>query len=348
MKDIVQKIQEETIVAIEKAASLIDIQEIRTRVLGRKDSALGNLLKDLKDLSAEVKREMGPLLNTARDIIEEALQTKTAELEEAKEAEGLDLTLPGIAPTRGALHPMTQVMNEMVDIFREFGFMVHEGPELDSEMYNFEALNIKESHPARDMQDTFFIETPITRLEKRDLTDSKWVMRTHTSNMQVRIMEEHEPPIRCIIPGRVFRNEATDATHDHTFYQLEGFVVDKDISVGQLLWMLQEVLRAFYKKDITLRLRPGYFPFVEPGYEVDMSCVFCDQKGCGICKKTGWIEMAGSGMVHPEVFKAAGYPDGKYTGFAFGLGMSRIAMLKYGINDIRLMHENSFEFLNQF
>ncbi len=348
MKDIVQKIEAEALAAITAATSLIDLQDIRVRVLGRKDSALGNLLKQLKDLSADVKREVGPLLNSTRDGIEAALQTKTTALEEATEAEGLDLTLPGITPSRGALHPMTQVMNEMVDIFREFGFMVHEGPELDSEYYNFETLNIPKTHPARDIQDTFFVNTPITRPEKHDLTDGKWVMRTHTSNMQVRILEEHEPPLRCIVPGRVFRNEATDATHDHTFYQLEGFVVDKNMNVGQLLWMLQEVLRAFYKKDVTVRLRPGYFPFVEPGYEADMSCVFCDQKGCRICKHTGWIEMVGSGMIHPEVFKAAGYKEGEYTGFAFGLGMSRIAMLKYGMNDIRLMHENSFEFLNQF
>jgi phenylalanyl-tRNA synthetase alpha chain len=243
-------------------------------------------------------------------------------------------------------------MVELVDIFQSMGFMVYEGMEMDNEFYNFEGLNIPATHPARDIQDTFFIKTkmarPETNPQQKDFSKSRYVMRTHTSNMQVRVMEQFQPPLRCIIPGRVFRNEATDASHEHTFYQLEGFVVDETVNIGQLVWTLQEIFRQFYKKPVNIRLRPGYFPFTEPSFEPDMSCTFCDQKGCKVCKYTGWVEMGGSGMIHPNVFKAAGYEAGKYTGFAFGMGINRLAMLKYDVDDGRRFMENDLKFLEQF
>lgn len=327
--------------------SLADVEAIRIKYLGRKNGLLTPILRSLKTLPDDQKKTVGLRANEVRGMIEQMLQSKERALRQ--QASGSDLTLPGITQPRGHLHPMTHVMNEVIDVFRSLGFMVYEGPELESDFYNFEALNIPQSHPARDIQDTFFVKTPIEREGKRDSTQDSWVMRTHTSPMQVRIMEQFKPPIRCIIPGRVFRNEATDATHEHTFYQLEGFVVDTHVSIGQLIWTLREVFRQYYKQDVTLRLRPGYFPFTEPSYEPDMSCTFCQQQDpqCRVCKGTGWIEMGGSGMIHPNVFKAAGYPDGAYSGFAFGMGLNRLAMQKYGISDIRQFMENDIRLLAQ-
>ncbi len=319
---------------------------VRQTYFGRKHGLVTVALKSLKDLPLEERRTMGPAANALRQELEDQLQV--LENQFAATASQTDLTLPGIRSPHGHLHPLTQTQNEMIEIFSSMGFMVYDGPELDNDWYNFESLNIPPSHPARDIQDTFFIKTPITRSETRTFEHQQWVMRTQTSNMQVRLMEQFQPPLRCIVPGRVYRNEATDPTHEHTFYQLEGFVVDENITIGHLIWTLQELFRQFYKKPVTIRLRPGYFPFVEPGFEPDMSCVFCDQAGCRICKYTGWIEMGGSGMIHPNVFKAAGYPPGKYTGFAFGMGLSRLTMLKHNIPDIRLMMENDIRFLEQF
>lgn len=324
------------------------LEAARVRFLGRKQGVLTELLKSLKDYSPEEKKTVGALVNGAKQRIEALLSECEQNMSGHIITAHTDLTLPGLFPNPGHLHPMTLVQHELMDIFRSMGFMIFEGPELDQEFYNFEALNIPESHPARDIQDTFFIKTPITRKEKRDLPQNNWVMRTHTSNMQVRIMEEHTPPLRCIIPGRVFRNEATDASHEHTFYQLEGFVVDTDISIGQLTWTLQEIFRQLYQKGVKVRLRPGYFPFTEPSFEPDMSCVFCDGVGCRVCKYTGWLEMGGSGMTHPSVFAAAGYDPKKYTGFAFGMGVSRLAMLKYGLPDVRMFMENDTRILKQF
>lgn len=325
-----------------------ELEAFRVRLLGRKQGVLTDMLKSLKDYSDADKKIVGPLVNGAKQKIEALIVECEQRLAGSVTQIRTDLTLPGLAPQPGHLHPMTLVQNELMDIFRSMGFMIFEGPELDQEFYNFEALNIPESHPARDIQDTFFIKTPITRAEKRDLPENNWVMRTHTSNMQVRIMEQYTPPLRCIIPGRVFRNEATDASHEHTFYQLEGFVADTDISIGQLTWTLQEIFRQIYKKDVKVRLRPGYFPFTEPSFEPDMSCIFCDGVGCRVCKYTGWVEMGGSGMIHPNVFASAGYDPKKYTGFAFGMGVSRLAMLKYGLPDVRMFMENDVRILKQF
>lgn len=324
------------------------IELVRTSYLGRKQGSLSAMLKQLKDLSADEKREWGPKLNAARQEVQTALDSALAALQGVGEAVE-DLTLPGIAPSMGHLHPLTQIRSELLQIFGSMGFSVDEGQELDNDFYNFEALNFPIGHPARDMQDTFFVKTPISRAdEHRQFERPEWVMRTQTSNMQVRIMEQQEPPLRAVAAGRVFRSEATDATHEHTFYQLEGFVVDKNVGVTQLAWTLREALRQLYGTDVDIRLRPGYFPFVEPGYEIDMKCLFCSGKGCSVCKQTGWVEMLGAGMIHPNVFEAAGYEPGKYTGFAFGMGYVRMAMFKYGISDMRAFMQNDIRLLEQF
>ncbi len=332
---------------LQSASTAEQIDELRVKYLGRKSGRLNEILRSLKELSPKERAVIGPIANAAKQKIEETL-ADAAKKNHPGGQSFVDVTLPGIEPQRGHLHPITHVLNELMDIFVSMGFMVYEGPELENDFYNFEALNFPPSHPARDMQDTFFIKTPISRSERHHIKKTQWLMRTHTSNMQVRIMEQRQPPIRCIVGGRAFRNEATDASHEHTFYQLEGFVVDTNITVGHLTWFLQEMFRQLYKKDVKVRLRPGYFPFTEPSYEADLSCIFCDQRGCRVCKNTGWVEMGGSGMIHQKVFTVAGYPEGKYTGFAFGMGPNRLAMLKYGIPDIRNFMQNDIRFLHQF
>lgn len=344
---LLEQLEHDIAQALSSARSIEDVEKARIQYLGRKNGVLTELLKGIKELSLDDKKVLGPALHAlkarAEQVIEDALTRLSQDVGAAR-----DLTLPGIVPQVGHLHPMTLVQHELMDIFRAMGFMVVEGPELDQEFYNFEALNIPATHPARDIQDTFFVKTPITRKEHRQLPESGWVMRTHTSNMQVRIMEKYGAPLRCVVPARVFRNEATDASHEHTFYQFECFVVDENITIGNLLWTIQEIFRQLYKKDVKVRLRPGYFPFTEPSFEPDMSCVFCDGIGCRVCKYTGWVEMGGSGMIHPNVLAAAGFPPRKYTGFAFGMGMSRLAMLKYGLPDVRMFMESDIRLLRQF
>jgi len=252
--------------------------------------------------------------------------------------EKIDITQPSLPKkTSGHLHPMTTVHKELEDLFTSMGFMVLDGPELESDYYNFEALNIPKHHPARDSQDTFFIKD-----------HPEWVMRTHTSPVQIRAMQKYAAPLRTVVTGRCFRNEATDASHEHTFYQMEGLVVDKDISVAHLISVMKTLLQGVLKQEVEIRLRPGYFPFVEPGFELDMRCLVCSGKGCGACKHSGWVETLPCGLVHPNVITAGGLDPKKYTGFAFGLGSMRLAMQKYGIGDIRLLHGNDLRFLKQF
>lgn len=249
---------------------------------------------------------------------------------------------------KGHLHPMTVMINEINSIFFALGFEVADGPEMEGEHYNFDALNIPKDHPARGMQDTFWLKKPKSEITNHKSQNTKQLLRTHTSNVQIRYMENNKPPIRIIAPGKVFRNEATDATHEAQFYQLEGFMVDEVTTLGTLKGVLKTFLEKFFGRDIDIRFRPSYFPFVEPGIEVDMSCLKCKGKGCSICKSTGWIEILGAGMVHPNVLKAGGIDSEKYQGFAFGVGIDRLGMLKYGIDDVRLFYNGDLRFVQQF
>lgn len=320
------------------------IEHLRNRYLSRKNGELSTVLRQLKNITdPNEQREIGNLANSIKQEIQEALSTAEQHLSKSvTDSQTFDPTLPAKLPSIGHMHPLRKVQAELVDIFYSMGFMVVEGNELETEDYCFEYLNIPPTHPARDLQDTFFIKNP-SRPEH-----NQQVMRTHTSNMQVRMMQQHTPPLRVIVPGRTFRNEATDASHDHTFYQMEGFVVDTNISIANLTYVLKMAMSKILKQTVQIRLRPGYFPYVEPGFEADCSCVHCDAKGCAVCKYTGWIEMLGCGMIHPKVFESAGYPAGKYTGFAFGVGISRLAMMKYGIKDNRLFMAGDLRFNEQF
>ncbi|MBU0670832.1 phenylalanine--tRNA ligase subunit alpha [Patescibacteria group bacterium] len=333
-----QKLLDGTKEKIEKARSVDEIEKLKIEVLGRKEGKLTLVMKGLKDLSPEEKKKIGPIANQVKIEITNLIKEKESYLVLAQnDVKDFDVTLPGEKFGLGHAHPIFKVRKDLEDIFTSLGFDIYEGDNLVSDYYNFESLNIPKDHPARDMQDTFFIACHKDK-----------VMRTHTSSMQVKIMEENEPPLKVIVPGRVFRNEATDASHEHTFYQLEGFVVDKSISIANLIDTQKTLLSQIFKREVKIRLRPGYFPFVEPGFELDFQCLICGGKGCATCKHEGWVEMMGCGMIHPKVFEHAGYLAGKYTGFAFGLGLTRLAMMKYGIDDIRLFMSGDLRFLKQF
>ena len=270
----------------------------------------------------------------------------------------MDISRPGTRAEKGHLHPLTQITREITDIFSALGFEVVEGPEVETEYYNFDALNIPESHPAREMWDTFWLKQSAKGglfaqsdlQSKSDLGQkkSRLLLRTHTSPVQVRYMETHNPPFRIIVPGRAYRYEATDASHDVQFHQVECLMVDKNVSIASFKAIIQEFFSRLFTKRVTIRLRPSYFPFTEPSFEIDISCIYCKGKGCSICKKTGWLELAGAGMVHPNVFKAAGYNPQEVRGFAFGMGIDRVAMMKYNIPDIRFFRSGDVRFLNQF
>jgi len=359
MLEQLQKIQVECLNTIKNCKSLDDAEEIRIEFLGRKGK-LPALLKQIVNLSDDQKKEIGQKSNQIKQELEKSLSDKISELESDSinkelEKEWIDFTCPSLNPqVEGHLHPLTQVQKIVEDIFVSMGFMVLDGPELESEYYNFEALNIPSWHPARDIQDTFYIKSESRKFIKSkgdgsiDKNTNRLLMRTHTSPVQVRAMQKYGAPLRSIVPGRVFRNEATDACHDHTFYQVEGLMIDENISIANLIAVMKTLLKEIFEKNIDVRLRPGYFPFVEPGFEVDLNCVFCDGKGCKICGNTGWIEFSGAGMVHPNVLKAGGIDSEKYSGFAFGFGITRLVMMKYGIDDIRLLLNGDLRFLKQF
>lgn len=325
-----------------KDRDAIDVAEVR--FLGRK-SGLVEILRSLKDLSAEEKRTVGPLAQGARKELTEALSAARDRIEREGrdwEAERIDVTAPGAEDPLGHLHPITTMIGEIEDIFSRLGFEVVSGPELETEFYNFDALNVPADHPARDMQDTFWIES--------DGFDARRLLRTHTSPVQVRYMETHEPPFRIIVPGRTFRNEATDASHEHTFHQFESLVVGEagEVTVGHFKHLGETFFSEFFGRKVEVRLRPSYFPFVEPGFEFDISCVLCGGEGCSACKRTGWLEVGGAGMVQQKVFEAAGYPRGKYQGFAWGFGLERLLMMKRRIPDIRLLTGGDLRFVRQF
>lgn len=337
MKETIDRLRTEGAAKISVANSVDEIEALRTSLLGRKGE-LTLLLRGLKDVPAHQRPEMGAELNRTKVELGALIDSRARELKRGQAGEGpsLDLTIPGIPPTPGGTtHPLLSVLENICDIFYGMGFCRGEGPEVELDFYNFTALNFPDDHPARDIQDTFYI-------------DPKVCLRTQTSPVQVRTMERTDPPLAMIFPGWVYRNENADASHSSEFYQIEGLVVDKAISMADLKDTIDTFVKNFFGAAEPTRFRPHFFPFTEPSVEVDMECVKCRGRGCGICGQTGWLEIMGAGMVHPNVFKAAGYPEDQYTGFAFGMGIDRIAMLKYGIDDIRLLYENDLRFLNQF
>ena len=321
---------------IRQAQTPEELELLRVKYLGRKGE-LTLVLRGLKDLDPELRRQVGQEANRAKVALEGALAQALAALKTAARraaATAIDVSLPGRRPPRGRLHPITRTMEEICDIFLHLGFEAVEGPEVELDWYNFEALNLPPDHPARDMQDTFYFSDQV-------------LLRTHTSPMQIRVMEQRQPPVRIIAPGRVFRRDS-DLTHSPMFHQVEGLLVDKGVSFADLKGTLTTFVHEMFGPEVGLRFRPSYFPFTEPSAEVDIECVICRGDGCRVCKISGWLEILGSGMVHPAVFEAVGYDPEEYTGFAFGLGVERVAMLKYGIDDLRLFFENDLRFLRQF
>lgn len=334
-----ESIREQAKEKIEKINSEKEWIDTKAFFLGKK-GIIPSLLSKLPELSKEEKRAYGQSINALKVFIENLLdeqlkKIKAKEIEKKLSQNALDITLPGKYYIKtGTVHPISLVIDEIIDIFTGMGFEVAEGPELESDYYNFEALNIPEEHPAREMQDTFYI-------------NDGFLLRTHTSPVQIRVMEKKNPPLHVICPGKVYRRDS-DITHSPMFHQVEGFVVDKDIHFGHLKGVLTEFLHCFYGEDIGVRFRPSYFPFTEPSAEVDIQCVVCNGKGCRVCKGSGWLEVLGCGMIHPYLFSVVGYDKEIYSGFAFGLGVERLTMLKYAIDDIRLFYENNLPFLEQF
>lgn len=346
MEQQLQQLLKQALESIQQASTQQTLQEIEVRYLGRKGE-LTAIMKQLKDLSPEEKKKIGPLSNEVKGNVINKLEEKRSQLEaEAIEKqlsqEFFDITAPGVARPVGKIHPLAQVQFEVENIFHGMGFTVADGPEIESEYYNFEGLNIPADHPARDMQDTFFVDA------KHEKKHGRLVLRTQTSPVQIRTMEKYGAPLRIIVPGRVFRNEATDASHETNFHQVEGLMVDEHISLASLKGVMAEFLTDLFKKEVKVRFRPGYFPFVEPGVELDFSCLLCNGKGCNVCKYTGWVEFMGAGMVHPHVLKAGGIDATKNQGWAFGFGLERLAMMRYSINDIRLFHSGDLRFTEQF
>ena len=324
---------------IEEAETLDQLETIRVEVLGR-NGTLAAVSKDFKKLSIEDKARIGKLLNSVKQELESAYEAKKAKFESAAlrarlDSEWLDLTLPAPGVRKGSLHPVTQIQREIEELFISLGFTVLDGPEVETEHHNFDALNIPGTHPARDMQDTFWLE-------------GGNLLRTHTSPVQVRGMQKLGPPLRMIAPGRVFRNEEVDASHEHTFYQLEGMMIDKEVSVANLIYFMKTLLSGIFKREVTVRLRPGYFPFVEPGFELDIQCLICGGPGCPVCKQSGWVELLPCGLVHPNVLRMSGIDPDEWNGFAFGLGLTRLAMMRYQIDDIRQLQGGDLRFLTQF
>jgi phenylalanyl-tRNA synthetase alpha chain len=323
---------------IEQAGDLVVLDEIRVRWLG-KSGRITQQLKELGKLPKEERPAAGQAINKAKQGIAEILEARRQLLEVESlnrrlESERIDVTLPGRGLGRGGLHPVTRTLERIEDLFARVGFEVREGPEIEDDYHNFEALNIPAHHPARAMHDTFYF-------------DEHLLLRTHTSPVQIRVMEQAEPPFRIIAPGRVYRCDS-DLTHTPMFHQVEGFLVDRDVSFADLKGVLYDFLQNFFERELDLRFRPSYFPFTEPSAEVDIQCVMCNGEGCRVCKQSGWLEVLGCGMIHPEVFGHVGLDTEKYTGYAFGMGVERLTMLRYGVNDLRLFFENDLRFLRQF
>ena len=338
MKEQIQALLQSAREAVAQANTLAQINDVKVRILG-KSGSLTAVLRGMKDVPAEQKPEIGKYVNEARDQITQWLSEKTEQLAQQRlladmEKETVDITLDGTAVARGSLHPCTLVQNEILDIFTSLGFRIAQGPEIETDFFNFQALNLPKDHPARDMQDTFYVTDDI-------------VLRTHTSPVQVRTMIANKPPIRVVCPGKVYRPD-DDATHSPMFQQIEGLVIDKHITLCDLQGLLETFAQRLFDSSTKTRLRPSYFPFTEPSVEVDVTCANCHGKGCRVCKGTGWLEILGAGIVNPKVLENCGIDSKEYTGLAFGLGIERIAMIKYGIPDIRILFENDTRFLKDF
>ncbi|MDO0874301.1 phenylalanine--tRNA ligase subunit alpha [Carnobacterium divergens] len=342
LKAKIESLKEEALAKVAASENLDVLNQVRVAYLGKK-GPLTEVLRGMKDLSAEERPKVGALANVVRDEITTMLEEKKTTLEmkkinEALANEAIDVTLPGSYVSVGQPHVLTQIIEEIEDLFIGMGYEVIEGPEVEEDRYNFEMMNLPKDHPARDMQDTFYITEEI-------------LLRTHTSPVQARTMEKHDftkGPLKMISPGRVYRRDSDDATHSHQFHQIEGLVIDKNITMSDLKGTLEVFAKQLFGADREIRLRPSYFPFTEPSVEVDVSCFKCGGAGCNVCKHTGWIEILGAGVVHPNVLEMAGIDSSVYGGFAFGMGPDRVAMLKYGIDDIRHFYQNDVRFLNQF
>ncbi len=334
IEEIVARAQAE----LARAEDLVALDELRVRYLG-KQGLLTAQLKQLGRLPAEQRPQAGKAINEAKRRVQESIEVRRRELEERRlaarlESERVDVTLPGRGHRAGGVHPVTRTLERIEALFAQAGFEIAEGPEVEDDYHNFEALNIPAHHPARAMHDTFYF-------------DDTTLLRTHTSNVQIRVMKGRRPPLRVIAPGRVYRCDS-DVTHTPMFHQVEGFLVDEDVSLADLKGNLHDFLRRFFERDLPVRFRPSYFPFTEPSAEVDIECVMCDGAGCRVCGQSGWLEVLGCGMVHPQVFTNVGIDNERYTGYAFGMGVERLAMLRYGVNDLRLFFENDLRFLRQF
>jgi len=341
MKNKINKIKGLALEEINKAKDIADLESLKVKYMGRK-SELTAVLRGLKDLSKGERKEVGEMANKTRGEIEsgiknQELRIKELEFSDIENREKIDATYPGAKIKKGHLHPLTQVRYEIEEIFKSMGFLTVEGREVEDEFHNFDALNIPKNHPARDMWDTFWLK------------DGN-LLQTHATPIQIRFMKENKPPLKIICTGRTFRYEASDATHESNFYQVDGLMVDKSgkITVANFKSVMISFLNSLFGRKVEIRLRPGYFPFVEPGFEIDASCPYCDGKGCRICKGTGWIELLGAGMVNQKVLTSVGFEENEYEGFAFGSGLDRFAMIKYGVDDVRLFYGGDLRFLEQF
>lgn len=345
MKKELAKIKNNFLKEIDRVENIAALKKIDKNFLGRQ-GALKQILASLKGLSQEERKIIGKAANELRSLIRESLRAKKQELvlkERNQSGQDIDASLPGRKILRGHLHPLTQTLLDVERVFESMGFSVFLSPEVENEYYNFDALNVPANHPARDLWDTFWLDDLAPEDKK-----GKLLLRTHTSAMQGRYMEQHNPPFRIITPGRCFRYEASDNSHDIQFYQIDGLVVDKQVSIANFRAIMEELFKKLISDNVKIRLRPGYFPFVEPGFEMDIACYKCQGKDCPVCKGSHWLEIMGAGMVHPEVFKKAGYNPAHWQGFAFGMGLDRIAMIRYGVSDVRMFYQNDTRFLKQF
>lgn len=340
MLERIRKLKDESVAKVREAKTGEELEQLRVKILGKKGS-LTEILKGLGALQAEERKKVGMEANLLKNEISELLAEKKKKLnldaveKTIRKGSDFDITLPGTYYPAGSLNPVTIVQREIEKIFTGMGFLIVDGPEVEDEFYNFEALNIPKHHPARDMQDTYWLE-------------NGQLLRTHTSPCQARAMLKYGAPLRLIAPGRCFRNESPDASHENTFFQLEGMMIDKNVSIANLIYVMKLLLTKVFNREIKVRLRPGFFPFVEPGFELDLNCTICGGTGCATCKNSGWVELLPCGMVHPNVLQYGGIDPEEYTGFAFGLGLTRLAMMKYGISDIRMLNSGDLRSMKQF